>query len=182
MRTFSFEVAGDPKTQGSMTHVGGGRMIHNPELVVWRNRVQAAAVRAALARGIRIPIDDPVHVEAHFRLEKPGRPGKPLGATGLDLDKLQRAIGDALSPDAKVRQGKVLSNDNRIVSWQASKHWAKPGDEGVSVSVVIIEPGDVVSMPCEECGREMALTYTNSCRGHGVLHGACYEKRKAREE
>jgi hypothetical protein len=38
-----------------------------------------------------------------------------------DVDKLQRAIGDALT------KSKVITDDARIVQWVAGKRWAPPG-------------------------------------------------------
>ena len=67
--------------------------------------------------GMWEPLDTPVEVHATFYLQRPKKPRLDHAATGLDLDKLQRCVGDALE-----RSG-VLKNDARIVRWRAEKHW-----------------------------------------------------------
>ena len=37
----------------------------------------------------------------------------------------------------------------------------------------------VVAVPCAGCGEDLALTWTKSAEGHGVLHGRCYEAKEA---
>ena len=42
-------------------------------------------------------------------------------ASPPDVDKLQRAVGDAL------KKARILTDDSRIVQWIAGKRWAPPG-------------------------------------------------------
>lgn len=129
-------VEGEPRAQGSMKHVGNGRMVHDPKMVKWRNRVAECLKTASRIQiGPFEPIDEPVEVAVHFWLPRPKKPRLENAATGLDLDKLQRCIGDALE------QSGVLRNDARIVKWvNPEKDWTHdfPGDgnmPGVRIKV-----------------------------------------------
>ena len=116
-------VPGKPEPQGSMRHVGGGRMIHRPELVAWRERIRAMVLREARVIGFPWGFDGPVVVEVEFALPKPARSkyvGVPYGKP--DLDKLMRAVGDALAPKKELG---LLADDGQIVSWTGSKVWAE---------------------------------------------------------
>ena len=111
-------VEGAPKAQGSLRHVGNGRLIHGKGMVVWRNHVQFMLEQwTGTWFGGWVPLDEPVEVHAKFYLPRPKKPRLEHAATGLDLDKLQRCVGDALE-----RSG-VLKNDARIIRWRAEKHW-----------------------------------------------------------
>ena len=129
-------VEGEPRAQGSMKHVGNGRMVHDPKMVKWRNRVAECLKTASRIQiGPFEPIDEPVEVAVHFWLPRPKKPRLEHAATGVDLDKLQRCIGDALE------QSGVLRNDARIVKWlNPEKDWTHdfPGDgnmPGVRIKV-----------------------------------------------
>lgn len=83
----------------------------------WRAAVEAAARLAAGAAWE--PINRAVSVSGEIRLTKPRTtkyPDHPAGAP--DLDKLQRAIGDALT------KSRVITDDARIVHWNIRKVWA----------------------------------------------------------
>lgn len=129
-------VEGEPRAQGSMKHVGNGRMVHDPKMVKWRDRVAECLKTASRIQiGPFEPIDEPVEVAVKFWLPRPKKPRLENAATGLDLDKLQRCIGDALE------QSGVLRNDARIVKWvNPEKDWTHdfPGDgnmPGVRIKV-----------------------------------------------
>ena len=133
-------VNGDPKAQGSLRHVGKGRMIHEPKMLDWRNRMQDVLTQwQGTYFGEWEPINEPVEVSAVFWLKRPQKPTQDHAATSLDLDKLQRCAGDALEKSG------VLKNDARIVRWRAEKHWThdiegEDGHEpGVRVKVRKIE-------------------------------------------
>ena len=111
-------ITGTPKAQGSMRHVGNGRLIHGKGMIEWRNHIEATLKQwAGTWFGGWVPLDEPVEVHAKFYLQRPKKPRLEHAATGLDLDKLQRCVGDALE-----RSG-VLKNDARIIRWRAEKHW-----------------------------------------------------------
>lgn len=123
-----FRVYGDPEAQGSM-RVIRGRVIHdNPRLARWRDCITRRAIEA-----VRVPLDEPVWVEATFWLAPPRHPRWRVPATAKDLDKLTRALGDALSP----RYGRrPIENDSRICGWTVEKRWADADhDPGVLVTI-----------------------------------------------
>ncbi|WP_180345566.1 RusA family crossover junction endodeoxyribonuclease [Brevibacterium sediminis] len=112
-------IPGTPRAQGSMKHVGRGRMIHEPKLVEWRNwMIESLQAWVRAHFGGWEPLDEPVEVAASFWLPRPANPRLEHAATGLDVDKLQRAAGDALEKSG------VLKNDARIVRWiNPEKDW-----------------------------------------------------------
>lgn len=117
-QTTFITVQGTPAPQGSKRHIGGGRMIEaNKNLPAWRKAVQQAAQQAHQSD----PYDGPIHVTVDFFLPKPKKPRWQVPATGYDLDKLQRAIGDALE------KAKVITNDARITRWEAQKWYPQDG-------------------------------------------------------
>ena len=118
MRSLRILAHGSPAAQGSKKHVGHGRMVEmSKKLPGWRAAVEAAA---RLAAGLAWePINGAVSVAGEIRLPKPRTtkyPDHPAGAP--DLDKLQRAIGDALT------KSRVITDDARIVHWNIRKVWA----------------------------------------------------------
>ena len=137
---FDLYITGTPKAQGSMRHVGNGRLIHGKGMVAWRTHIESTLKQwAGTWFGGWEPLDEPVEVHAKFYLQRPKKPRLDHAATGLDLDKLQRCVGDALE-----RSG-VLRNDARIIRWRAEKHWThdienEDGNEpGVRLKVRKIE-------------------------------------------
>ncbi|MFF1382790.1 RusA family crossover junction endodeoxyribonuclease [Arthrobacter sp. NPDC058288] len=114
-------VHGAPATQGSKKAFIRGRKVSlvemDKKLPAWRAAVEASA---RLATGpFWVPIDRPVSIAGEVRLRKPKTtkyPDAPAGAP--DLDKLQRAIGDALTKSG------VIKDDARIVHWDIRKVWA----------------------------------------------------------
>ena len=112
----AFWVDGLPAAQGSKKHVGRGIMVEaNKNLPAWRKAIETTV--AELHKGE--PIDEPVIVRADFYLPKPKKPRWLVPATALDTDKLQRALGDGME------KGGLLRNDARIITWVATKHYAK---------------------------------------------------------
>ncbi len=140
-RVVSFFAEGVAAPEGSHRYVGyrGGRPVvahDNPRLAGWRTIVARAANDAARAAGWAPQYDGPVAVQAHFYLPRPKRPRFPdHAATKPDLDKLARAVGDALAAP-----GGILLEDSRIVTWVLTKRWASDGQPpGVHVAVTAID-------------------------------------------
>lgn len=134
-------IAGEPIPQGSIRSVGrpGQRAVlisDNPRLKRWRKTIVTG-----LSGAQQIP--GSVSVEAEFVL--PRLSGHPKTAKGReypactkpDLDKLSRALGDALESAG------VIENDSRIVRWQTSKRYAAIG-EAAGVCVRIAPDGMIV--------------------------------------
>ena len=116
-----FYAEGVPAPQGSKTHVGGGRLIESSRQVgPWRDAVRRAAV------------EGPVYLVQVFALPRPkshygtgrnsGRvkraaPSRP--PVRPDLDKLARAVGDALT-------GVCYHDDAQVVNLCAAKYYVTP--------------------------------------------------------
>ena len=114
----TFVVLGQPVPQGSMKHVGGGRIVSkSPKLKEWREKI---------AQVVREQAGEPAHrfavsVTAVFVFNKPKTVQRDRPTVPPDLDKLQRALGDAISIDAK-----YLTDDSQIVEWHSEKVYGSP--------------------------------------------------------
>ena len=137
MTTLAFFVAGTPVPQGSM-RAFGSRIIQSPEVKAWRGEVTAEALTAAEAAGWEEPWDGPCALDLIFYLPRPKRPRWPWPAVRPDLDKLARAVMDALCPrDPDLR---VLAEDSRVIELHAIKRYA--GDDrpaGVHIELTPLE-------------------------------------------
>lgn len=142
MDSFSFFVPGEPITEGSTRAFASGQRVvvthdRGPELAAWRTRVKRAAQEAAREAGWEPRYDGPVVVDAVFMLRRPKSAKKRLMPhVKPDLDKLIRAVGDALAP---YKQPGVLKDDSRIVTWHASKHYAIPYESGAFITVARVD-------------------------------------------
>lgn len=138
--SISFFTEGDPIPEGSHKYVGyrNGKptIVHdNLRLAGWRMIIERDARNAAHAAGWDPQHDGPVTVEAHFYLPRPKRPKFPnYPATKPDLDKLIRAVGDALAG-----HNGVLSEDSRIVTWITTKEFADDKEPGVHITVTALD-------------------------------------------
>jgi crossover junction endodeoxyribonuclease RusA len=138
MRTLKVAVFGDPVPQGSKRafaiRKGGvltGRAVvvndAGSKLAEWRNAIVDAA------RGQfngDAPLEGPLRVSYVFYLRKPKRPKHDLPATRPDLDKLSRAVGDAL------RAAGIYRDDGQIVTASVRKRFT---DVGPRVEVFVSE-------------------------------------------
>lgn len=112
----TFTVAGTPAPQGSMRHVGNGRLIaSSTRLRPWREDVKQAALDARTET-----LQGPVVVEIAFTFHKPKsapkkRPTWPITRSSGDLDKLCRAVLDAL-----VDAG-IMRDDSQVIELMATK-------------------------------------------------------------
>lgn len=130
----AFTVYGAPAPQGSKVAVPTARGHRTKEsneesLVPWRAAVTAAGVEAMAGRA---PFDGPLELDVAFVFKRPrshygsGRnagtlkPSAPVYCDRKpDLDKLLRAVGDALT-------GHVVVDDSRFVQLVARKHYGSP--------------------------------------------------------
>lgn len=144
VRHVRFDVAGVPATQGSKKAFANkktGKPIivdDNPvPLRRWRDAIGEEARRAQVEQlgGEPLPRGVPVAVSLAFRLPKPGSAPKtrrtwPVGARS-DLDKLVRAVLDALT-------GVLYVDDGQVVKLGAGKDY--PGPSGwLGVRVLVRE-------------------------------------------
>jgi crossover junction endodeoxyribonuclease RusA len=115
----SFRVDGLPVPQGSMKHVGNGRLVHSQgaALAVWR----ATVALAARAQNPKI-IEGAVAISLDFYLPKPRTVKRDMPTVPPDTDKLIRAILDSLS-------GVIFLDDSQVVEIHATKSYGEPGVE-----------------------------------------------------
>ena len=129
-------VRGNTVSQGSMKHLGKGRVVHSKgkRLKAWRDAVAWAAKAAMVGRK---PYEKtPLVLSATFYVEHDGSLfGLPIGQQHGDLSKMIRAIEDALGGQKRTKRrpalpGIVFDDDARIakitdVAKEFAKH--KPG-------------------------------------------------------
>lgn len=127
----SILVLGTPVPQGSAKAFVVGKVkphavvTHdNDDTMPWRDSIRAHA-RKQVGPTIEYPRPVGVHVVTEFVM--PRRASAPKHSTPKhtrkpDLDKLLRAVGDALT-------GVVYEDDSQIVGWDASKREAEPGEQ-----------------------------------------------------
>lgn len=136
-RAATFTVAGHPVTQGSkrayitaghahLVESGGAR--HK----LWRHAINDEARRAWNGTG---PLTGPVVVDLVFAIQPPKtltrvrRSAGPVGARSGDVDKLARAVLDALT-------GVIYLDDAQVARLVVDKRWADPG-RGPGVTITI---------------------------------------------
>lgn len=120
--SIAFSVEGRPVSQGSMTLQKGGKVWHTQHgkgetVLQWRKRAQAFGKMAMQRNGLRGPQPGAVDVRLRAYFKRPPTTKDPENATTqLDLDKVCRAAGDALT-------GVVLEDDRQVCRWDAEKDW-----------------------------------------------------------
>jgi Holliday junction resolvase RusA-like endonuclease len=132
--TTAFFVPGVPAPKGSLKAIPfrrktgklGVSVKHdNPKVKTWMANVALIGRRSWKGE----PTDDELRVELVFLLPRPKTVKREWPSAKPDIDKLARAILDAL-------EGVVFTNDSRVVQLDTSKEYAEPelGDEpGVNV-------------------------------------------------
>lgn len=114
---FALTVPGKPLPKGSLKHVGRGRLVEQTKVKDWMKEIQAHTLE--VYRGDGPLFDAPVSAHLVFRFPRPlaakNRLYPHMRSAG-DLDKLVRAVLDALQPT-------VLADDSLVVSLQASKFY-----------------------------------------------------------
>lgn len=135
----SFRVYGTPRPQGSKRYLGNGRFVEASDVKPWRAAI-AQAVRDEWQReDDSSSFTEPVVIRAVFYMRKPKTVIRLWPSLAPDLDKLLRALGDALNVDCA-----ALADDSLVVKWEAFKVYApNPEDEGVSVSIRLASMADL---------------------------------------
>jgi len=133
-KTYSFFVEGIPVTQGSKclgrTKTGRNYMrdVNGTRLRDWRNTI----AKTAIARKIEC-LTGPVELWCHFYLPRGKTVKREHPTVKPDLDKLMRAVGDALTNIA-------WADDAQIIDHHSSKRYAPDGAtnlrEGVWIDIV----------------------------------------------
>jgi crossover junction endodeoxyribonuclease RusA len=119
-----FSVEGTPIQQGSMRHIGHGRMIHNKavELAAWRADIASAAKLAGCK-----PILDPIAITMRFRVKRPKSVKRDYPTVAPDLDKYIRGVNDGLT-------GVAFADDSQVVQIIASKEYADAPGVDIEIS------------------------------------------------
>lgn len=115
----TYQIEGTPVPQGSFRHIGQGRIIAaNPKLNQWRETI-ANQIRQ---QGHQSPIEGACQVELMFVLPRPKTVTRkhPITRSSYDVDKLIRAVFDAISLEKYVQ---VIQDDSQIISVKASKRY-----------------------------------------------------------
>jgi Holliday junction resolvase RusA-like endonuclease len=140
-------VPGLPRPQGSLKlfRAPSGQEVakYGDVLYQWRRTVTAAVL--AEREGCE-PEHGPVNLYLNFRLPRPkGHYGTGRNADALkesaplfpastpDLDKLVRAVGDAITDS-----GVVWKDDAQVVQIRAMKRYAVPGETAVGVEIIVM--------------------------------------------
>lgn len=124
----AFFVAGNPAPQGSKSaFVRGGRAVmveSSKRLKPWREAIAKAAAKCFDAPS---GPSSPIELCLTFHLPTPKKPRRTMPTSKPDIDKLTRAVCDALT-------GVVYHDDSQVVSVTAHKRYAI--EPGVLISVV----------------------------------------------
>jgi crossover junction endodeoxyribonuclease RusA len=124
-------VPGRPAPQGSKRHVGGGILVESSKAVApWRTTVAWHAAQAHQGA----PLDGPLAVHVGFVMPRPAalpkRKATPAHTKRPDIDKLARAVLDALS-------GVVWRDDSQIDDLHPTKRYAELDEQpGAHIRVV----------------------------------------------
>lgn len=126
MSVITFHVEGTPAPQGSKIRTRFGMRESSQRVKPWREAVTKAAIQAGDDAALLGPLTPPYRVEVWFFIQKPRttRATHPVAPTIGDLDKLMRAVGDALTASG------LIQDDRFIVKSSQEKAWAvgeKPG-------------------------------------------------------
>ena len=118
-----FSVEGTPIQQGSMRHIGHGRMIHSKavELAAWRADIASAAKLAGCK-----PILDPIAITMRFRVKRPKSVKRAYPTVAPDLDKYVRGVNDGLT-------GVAFADDSQVIKIVASKEYSD--NPGVDIEI-----------------------------------------------
>jgi Holliday junction resolvase RusA-like endonuclease len=128
-KSFSFVVPGEPIGQGSMKHIGAGRMIasNDKKLRIWRKAI-VDAIQSKL-QGEEIFFDGPTKLEVHFCIERPKTVKRDYPTTPYDADKLVRAVGDGCTDSG------VIYDDAIFVDIVASKRYGDGCPFGAHITI-----------------------------------------------
>ena len=132
---FSFDVPGEPVGQGSMKHIGNGRMIasNDKKLKVWREAVVDAVHLKFLQIEEKPFYDSAIKVDMRFCVTRPKTVKREYPITPYDCDKLIRAVGDSLTMSG------VISDDAIITDITATKRYGDGCPYGAHITISVIE-------------------------------------------
>lgn len=131
----AFTARGVPIPKGSMKHIGNGRMVDQTKTKPWMKAVRQASMLEAATRGVET-IEVPVAVFIEFYFPRPLAAKNrlyPHKRSVGDIDKLARAVLDALQP-TKMEPG-VLADDSLVVDLSAHKRYTESDVTGAYIAI-----------------------------------------------
>ncbi|MFI5752931.1 RusA family crossover junction endodeoxyribonuclease [Streptomyces sp. NPDC051644] len=138
-------VIGTPVTQGSVSTPAPGVVKYSPELRAWRTEINDEAAR--VCGRTWEPANCPLVMSAVFTLPRPSSAPKSKvvhAAAKPDVDKLIRAVQDALSPKDK-KEFRVYTEDSRIVGYGIGPWKTYPAPLGTH-PWALAEPGVTIAV------------------------------------
>lgn len=131
----TFSVPGVPVPQGSkQAFSNGGKtwlVEANKAVYPWREKV-AHSAQIAMDLHQLAPFDGAVSLEIDFIMPKPKTVTRQLPTAKPDLDKMIRAINDAIT-------GICFVDDARVVRITAGKYYARFGEPGAIITVTELD-------------------------------------------
>ena len=125
---FTISVTGDPASQGSHAIMNGRIVqVNSKKHKAWRSVIVSEAI-SALPENWE-PLDEPVELIVNFYMPRGKSVTRATPSVAPDLDKLVRAVGDALAIAG------VYTDDSRIVRISARKLYAQGIEPGATISV-----------------------------------------------
>jgi crossover junction endodeoxyribonuclease RusA len=125
-----FDVEGIPVPQGSFRHIGNGRIIAaNPKLNAWRDTIATHIAHQLLAHKV---IDTPVTVQLVFVMPRPKTVRRTAHTVKPDIDKLARAVLDAISLE---RYTQLIWDDSYVTDLHVAKRYSTDGWTGVHIKI-----------------------------------------------
>ena len=126
---YEFDILGKPVAKGSMQSLAykdktgrlRSRVFHSSQSKRWEKEIQDQIPEPTRLEGA-------ISVELVFYLERPKSAKRPRPYVRPDIDKLARAILDALT-------GHFYADDSQVVRLVSEKYYADDRDVGVSVIV-----------------------------------------------
>jgi Holliday junction resolvase RusA-like endonuclease len=131
MEAFSFVVEGEPVGQGSMRHIGNGRLIaqNDKKLKAWRSAM-VDAIKQEMMKNHQV--DGAAMLSVKFCIGEPAKLKRDYPTVPYDLDKLIRAVGDSCQDSG------LVTNDSVFVNIVASKRYAEGCPYGAHVTITVI--------------------------------------------
>lgn len=133
MQTY-IKVEGIPIPKGSMRHIGNGRMVDQTKTKPWMSAIRKAALAVRSSRTDIIDVPVAVGIEFYFPRPKAAKNRLyPHMRSVGDIDKLSRAVLDALQP-SKTEPG-LLADDSLVVDIWAKKRYEYNGFIGALIQI-----------------------------------------------
>ena len=134
IKAFSFLVEGEPVGQGSMRHIGNGRLIaqNDKKLKAWRSAMVEAIKQEMMSNQEIVQFDGAAMLTVRFCIGEPAKLKRDYPTVPYDLDKLIRAVGDSCQDSG------LVTNDSVFVNIVASKRYAEGCPYGAHVTISVI--------------------------------------------